>query len=107
MHETPAFPAHSRVSWGAWQNAGLPGWGGSADRVRLQENSLLSGNLTGNFTILGGQPPSSSLETAAMRAFVSQFPTQTNREIILGNRDVLTKNREFYVQMSITNTIVA
>ena len=24
----PAFPAHSRLSWGTWVNAGMAGWGG-------------------------------------------------------------------------------
>src|ERR1700681_3655560 len=28
MREKPGFPAHSRVSWEAWRNAGLAGWGG-------------------------------------------------------------------------------
>ena len=32
---------------------GLAGWRGSADRTRLQANSLLTGNFTGNFAILG------------------------------------------------------
>jgi hypothetical protein len=47
------FPAHSRVSWEAWPNAGMAGWRRSADRTRLQENSLLTGNFTGNFAIAG------------------------------------------------------
>jgi hypothetical protein len=33
--------------------AGLPGWRRSADRTSLQGNSLVSGNFTGNFAILG------------------------------------------------------
>jgi hypothetical protein len=28
MLEKPGFPAHSAVSWEAWQNAGMRGWGG-------------------------------------------------------------------------------
>jgi hypothetical protein len=32
---------------------GLPGWRPSADRTRLQANSLLTGNFTGNFAFLG------------------------------------------------------
>jgi hypothetical protein len=31
----------------------LAGWRRSADRTSLQENSLVSGNFTGNFAILG------------------------------------------------------
>jgi hypothetical protein len=33
--------------------AGMPGWRSSADRTCLQENSLVSGNFTGNSAILG------------------------------------------------------
>ena len=34
---------------------GLPGWRRSADRTRLHENSLLTGNFTGKFAILVAQ----------------------------------------------------
>jgi hypothetical protein len=34
-------------------SAGVVGWRRSADRTRLQANSLLTGNFTGNFAILG------------------------------------------------------
>jgi hypothetical protein len=46
--------AFLRVSGTFSLNARLPGWRRSADRTRLQENSLLTGNFTGNFAILGG-----------------------------------------------------
>jgi len=49
--EKPVFPAYSRVSLGAWGNARLLGWRRSADRTRLQMNSLQTGNLTGNFAL--------------------------------------------------------
>jgi hypothetical protein len=52
MREKPGFPAHARVSWEARQNAALPGWRRSADRARLQPDSLLTGIFTGNFAIL-------------------------------------------------------
>jgi hypothetical protein len=32
---------------------GMPGWRRSADRTRLQMNSLQTGNFTGNFAIFG------------------------------------------------------
>jgi hypothetical protein len=53
MREKPGFPAHSRVSWEGRPNAGMAGWRRSADRTRLHANSLLTGNLTGNFAVLG------------------------------------------------------
>jgi hypothetical protein len=37
----------------AGQSGGVPGWRRSADRTRLHANSLLTGNFTGNFAILG------------------------------------------------------
>ena len=44
--------AFLRVSGTISPSAGLPGWRRSADRTRLQANSLLTGNFTGNFAIL-------------------------------------------------------
>jgi hypothetical protein len=41
MREKPGSPAHSQVSWEAGPNAGMRGWRRSADRARLQPNSLL------------------------------------------------------------------
>jgi hypothetical protein len=40
----------ARVEFG---DNGLPGWRRSADRTTLHANSLVSGNFTGNFAILG------------------------------------------------------
>jgi hypothetical protein len=53
MSEKPGFPAHSRISWEAWQTARMLGWRYSADRTNLRGNSLLTGNFTGNFAIFG------------------------------------------------------
>ena len=45
---------HLAIACGALSPAlGLPGWRRSTDRTSLREKSLLSGNLTGNFAILG------------------------------------------------------
>jgi hypothetical protein len=87
MREKPGFPAHSRVSWGAWPNAGLGGWRGSADRTRLRQNSLLTGNFTGNFPILGLQIAPLNPEAAVPQRLLAQFPTRANRENILKNRE--------------------
>ena len=59
----------------------LPGWRRSADRTGLHANSLLSGNLTGNFAISGLQSSISDHETAALQGLFEQFPNQ----IIRGN----------------------
>jgi hypothetical protein len=40
--EMPGFPAHSRVSWGAWPNAGMAGWGGR-DRTSEWRNQNQAG----------------------------------------------------------------
>jgi hypothetical protein len=96
--EKPSFAAHSRFSRGAWPDAGMPGWQRSADRTRLRANSLLTGNFTGNFAILGLRDAIWYQETAALQPLLEQFPTQTNRENILRNREFLAGNREFYLQ---------
>jgi hypothetical protein len=45
----------------------MPGWRCSADRTRLHQNSLLSGNLTGNFAILGLEAPIFRQQTAVQQ----------------------------------------
>jgi hypothetical protein len=61
---------------------GMVGWRGSADRTRLQADSLPTGNFTGNFAFLGSCEPNSKRETAVLQAFLKQFPKQINRENI-------------------------
>jgi hypothetical protein len=90
----PAFPAYSRVSWGIWPNAGLSGWRRSADRARLHANSLLSGNLTGNFDVSGHFVTIFSTETAALQRLLAQFPTAINREFYSNNREFKSVNRD-------------
>src|ERR1700682_1834678 len=54
---------------------GLVGWRRSADRTRLQPNSLLTGNFTGNFAISGLPRPISYQQTAAPQSVFALFPT--------------------------------
>jgi hypothetical protein len=50
------------------------GWRRSADRARLRANSLLTGNFTGNFAILGAPSRFFQQETAALqRLFASSL----------------------------------
>jgi hypothetical protein len=74
---------------------GLPGWRRSADRTCLYENSLVSGNFTGNFAISGLLQPIPEQETAALQHFPEQFPKQINRENISRIREFLRDNRVF------------
>ena len=67
--------------------AALPGWRRSADRTRLHANSLLTGNFTGNFAGSRASRPMSEQETSVLQSLLKQFPTQTNRENILRNRE--------------------
>jgi len=76
------------------------GWRRSADRTRLQANSLVSGNFTGNFAILVSQKPISLQETAVLQRLLAQFPAQINRENISKNREFLAVNREFHLAKS-------
>jgi hypothetical protein len=65
----------------------LPPWRRSADRARLQANSLVSGNFTGNFAILGLRSTIEYQETAALQSLFEQFPTQIISENILKNSE--------------------
>jgi hypothetical protein len=69
------------------KNFKIAGWRRSADRTCLRTNSLLSGNLTGNFAIFGHPETNYVQETAVLQAPIEQFPTQNNREIIWRNRE--------------------
>jgi len=69
----------------------LPPWRRSADRTRLQANSLL----TGNFAILGRLEAALKQETAVLQPLLGQFPAQVNTDYVSGNREVLASNREF------------
>jgi hypothetical protein len=84
MHEKPGFSAYSRVSWGAWPNAGMAGWRRSADRACLQSKSLQTGNFTGKLAILVARRQDLLPKNAAMQRLLRQFPTLTNREMIVG-----------------------
>jgi len=59
------------------------------------DNSLLTGKLTGNFTISGLKEPISEQETPVLQRLIEQFPAQINRENISGNREFFARNREF------------
>jgi hypothetical protein len=58
-------------------------------------NSLLTGNFTGNFAILGPCAPGSTQDTAVLQRFLAQFPKQIIREKISKNREFLGDIREF------------
>jgi hypothetical protein len=64
----------------------MHGWRRSADRTGLQANSLLTGNFTGNFAILGPRDALLEPEVVVLQALLGQFPTQINREIISGEQ---------------------
>jgi hypothetical protein len=83
-------------------SAGLAGWRRSADRTRLQANSLLTGNLTGNFATSGPEDRISEQETAVLQRFLSQFPTKLNRENIFENRELKNQEQGIKLQKWIT-----
>ena len=76
----------------------MGGWRRSADRTRLQANSLLTGNFTGNFAILVPCAPGSTQDTAVLQRFLAQFPKQIIREKISKNKEFLGRIREFDMQ---------
>jgi hypothetical protein len=73
----------------------LAGWRRSADRTCLHPNSLLTGNLTGKFTIYCLPEPLSMQETAVLQRLPAKFPTHINRENISPIREIFDSNREF------------
>jgi hypothetical protein len=77
-----------------------------ADAVLVEpvsnENSLLTGKLTGNFAFLGPQKPISLHETTVLQRLFTKFPTQINRENISKNREFLAVNREFHLRKSLS-----
>ena len=76
----------------------VAGWRRSAHRTRLHRYSLLTGNFTGNFAILGPCEPSSMQDTAVLQRFLAQFPKQIIREKISKNKEFLGAIREFDLQ---------
>jgi hypothetical protein len=74
----------------------MGGWRRSTDRASLRPNSLLTGNFTGKFAVLGLFAPNWCRETTVPQAFLAQFPIQTIRENILKIREFRTSNREFF-----------
>jgi hypothetical protein len=83
-----------KPSIGKSPGAVLPGWRHSGDRTSLQEDSLASGNFTGNFAILGPRDTIWYQETAALQPLLEQFPTQIIRGNILGIKEFLNGIRE-------------
>jgi hypothetical protein len=80
MRKRPGFPARSRVSWEAWPSAELPGWRRSADRTRLQPDSLLTGNFTGNLVFSSLPGPISWQEVAVLqRLFTNSLRKLTGK----------------------------
>ena len=58
-------------------------------------NSLLTGNLTGKFAILGTRQPISMQESTVPQGLFERFPTKNNRENFLRIREFSDRNREF------------
>src|ERR1700682_1201898 len=80
---------------------GLAGWRRSADRTSLQANSLVSGNFTGNFAILGLRDTILCQETAALQPLLEQFPTQIISENILENSEFSNGIRDLGGRMDV------
>jgi hypothetical protein len=74
--------------------SGLPGWRRSADRARLQPNSLLTGNFTGKFGALAVERQPLSRKTGVKRRPSSIFPIQIIREIESWNSEFSRNSRD-------------
>src|SRR5258705_8135516 len=65
----------------------LDGGGCSPAKPVSMPNSLLTGNFSGNFTILGHQERAPRQESPALQALLTKLSTRVNRERILKNRE--------------------
>jgi hypothetical protein len=72
----------------------MAGWRRSADRAFLQVNSLLLGNLTGNFAFSGIQETFPGAKATVPQALFEQFPMLANRENYSRIREISRRNRE-------------
>jgi hypothetical protein len=81
------------------------GWRRSADRTFLQLNSLLSGNLTGNFVYFEHPRDLSGAKPAVRRALFKQFPGLVNRENYSRIREISRRNRERDQQLRPRSTV--
>lgn len=72
------------------------GWRRSADRARLQGDSLVRGNLSGKYQIFRLWGQLSEQNTAVVRRLVDQFPMKFNKENISWIREMFDRNSEFY-----------
>lgn len=75
-------------------NRALDGWRRSADRTRLRQKSLLTGNFTGKTTVSARLCPQGSSKIAASQGFHRIFPSNNSREFWPGNRDALARIRD-------------
>jgi hypothetical protein len=57
-------------------------------------NSLLTGKLTGNFSVSGLLEAICKRKAPVPQPLLSKFPAKINREIIFDNREISGKNRE-------------
>jgi hypothetical protein len=75
----------------------MGGWQRSADRTRLQANSLLTGNLTGKFTALRAGMPNAALKRTALQSFSGIFPALVNRENHSTIREIFPAYQGFFI----------
>jgi hypothetical protein len=72
------------------------GGGRSLEKPVSTCNSLVTGKITGNFTISAVSGNDTGMKNPCTTAVFDQFPTKINREIISGNREFSGLNREIW-----------
>jgi hypothetical protein len=66
------------------ESAALRGWRSSRIRTRLHPNSLLTGNLTGNFSVFGPISQAEGQEETVLQWFFSKFPKMVSGNYFCG-----------------------
>jgi hypothetical protein len=71
-----------------------PGWRRSADRTRLRQNSLQTGNISGISTKFNSEGQPQTCAGRAHRSHFLKFPTRVNRESLSENKEFDARSRE-------------
>jgi hypothetical protein len=79
------------------ENVRLDGWRCSDAQPNLHRNSLLTGNLTGNFAYLARERLNSVREASILQPLLEQFPAKTIREYFISNSELPIDIKEFFL----------
>ena len=98
VREKPGFRGLCGAGCKPWRIAGLGGWRRSVDRTRLRQNSLQTGNFSGNSQNSTLRTLLPVGENLALQPVLHDFPTEVTGKIFFRNRRLGVLNRENLVE---------